>query len=444
MKLRQTLMRTAAVAVTLFSFAAFANPARPNLSGRVLGEDGAPVANATVFVYTAGPKVGSGVVCPSCYPDCSKRTKTSAQGTFALGSLDPQLIFRLLVVAPGYESRFVTKVDPAEGDRTISITITPLGPEKLKSPNRIGGLVLDEAGKPVVGAVVGPEGAKYGTGTTWGGTDRFVDPMAVTDDQGRFQLYCSNIVQMVYAVVEGRGVAQRWVELKPGTDHLIRMQEGVSVSGNISRGGLPAPGVVVGLTTKDRTCGSYLHCDEIAATTNGFFTVANVPADREFVLYAKMDSLRGTGALVSKIFTTGKTGSRHNFGELEIKPAWRVAGQIKLSDGAPIPPNTRLFLGREEAWDHTEAELSADGRFEFTGVPTEAVGLSVRVPGYKFSKRNASLDWLNGGLVGRVTQDLPDLVLLMEPGTWRYNGEEGEPPDNVSQPRDKPLRGIPQ
>jgi hypothetical protein len=104
--------------------------------------------------------------------------------------------------------------------------------------------------------------------------------------------------------------------------------------------------------------------------------------------------------------------------------------------------NTRLFLGREGAWDHTEALLDAEGRFEFTDVPAESVGLSVRIKGYKFSKRNPSLDWLNGGLVGRVTGDLTDLTFLLEPGEWRYNGEEGEAPGGQSQPRDQPLRGA--
>jgi len=113
-----------------------------------------------------------------------------------------------------------------------------------------------------------------------------------------------------------------------------------------------------------------------------------------------------------------------------------------LSDGKPVPAKTRLFLGREQAWDHTEAEVGEDGRFEFKDVPAESVSLSVRVKGYKFSKRNPSLDWMNGGIVGRVTGDIPDLTLLMEPGTWRYNGEEGESPDGERQPRDKPLRGA--
>jgi len=114
------------------------------------------------------------------------------------------------------------------------------------------------------------------------------------------------------------------------------------------------------------------------------------------------------------------------------------------SDGMPVPPGTRLFLGREKASDHTEALLDEAGRFEFKNVPAESVGLSVRIKGYKFSKRNPSLDWLNGSIIGRVDGDLTDLTFLMEPGQWRFNGPEEEdlPPGADRQPREKPLRGA--
>jgi hypothetical protein len=420
--------------------AAGAEPTGRDLSGRVFLEDDSPVTNATVFVYTAGPKTGSGVVCPSCYPDCNKRAKTSAHGDFTIASLDPTLLFRLLVVAPGYESQYVTKVDPARGAKTI--TLSRLSANKLHSPSRIAGLVLDASGKPLAGATIGPEGVSHGSSTSWGGTDRFVDPLAVTDERGQFWLFCTNGVDRVHAVVEGRAVAKRWVELTPGRDHLIRMQEGVTVTGTIRRDGQPVKGAVLGLVTKDRTCGSCLHGDELASDQNGFFLLPNVTSGREFVLYAKMDSMPADGATPAVIFTTGAAGTRHDCGILEVKPAQRVAGRIVLSDGARVPKGTRLFLGREPAWDHTEAMIDEDGRFEFRGVPEESVGLSVRVTGYKFSKRNASLDWLNGGLIGRVDGDIPDLTLLMEPGQWRYNGEEGEPPSGESQPGEKPLRGV--
>lgn len=417
-----------------------AEATRPDLAGRVLLNDGSPVTNATVFIYTAGPKVGSAVVCPSCYPDCNKKARTTATGEFKIPALDPNLIFRLLVVAPGFESQFAGKTDPAQGEKRI--TVAPLSEEKLKSKSRIAGLVMDEEGKPIAGATISPEGVARGSGTQWGGTDKFVDPLAVADEQGRFWLFCAEGVDAVHAVAEGRGVAKRWVELKPGRDHLVRMTEGVTVTGKVQRNGQPVRDVRFGLVTKDRICGNNLRCEELATDKDGFFLLANVPAGREFVLYAAMESLHGEGAVASKIFTTGASGTKLELGKLEVQPAHRVAGRVTLSDGKPVPAKTRLFLGREEAWDHAEAELDAEGRFEFRGVPAEAVGLSVRIPGYKFSKRNASLDWLNGGLVGRVDGNTGELTLLMEPGQWRFNGEEGEAPNGESQPRDKPLRGA--
>lgn len=66
-----------------------------------------------------------------------------------------------------------------------------------------------------------------------------------------------------------------------------------------------------------------------------------------------------------------------------------------------------------------KATLDAEGRFEFTDVPAGLVSMSARIKGYRFSKQNPSLDWLNGGIVGQVTSDITDLTLLMEPGEWR-------------------------
>lgn len=413
---------------------------RPDLIGRVVQRDDSPVTNATVFIYTAGPKTGTGVVCPSCYPDCNKRAKTDAKGAFKIASLDPNLIFRLLVVAQGYECVFAPKTNPAKGEKKI--TLDPLSEEKLNSKTRIVGTVMDEAGKPLAGAIIGPEGVARGTGTQWGGTDKFVDPLAVTDEHGRFWLFCAKDVDAVHAVAEGRGVAKRWVELKPGRDHLVRMQEGVAITGRVEKDGKPVKDVQVGVTTVDHAAGNFFRLDELATDKDGFFLLPNVPPDRDFVLYAKMESLHGQGALPSKVFKTGKTGTEMKLGKLAVQPAFRVAGRVVLSDGKAVPAKTRLFLGRQDAWDHTEAELDAEGRFEFRDVPAGSVGLSVRIKDYKFSKRNASLDWLNGGLVGRVDGDIGDLTLLMEPGQWRYNGDEGEAPNGESQPREKPLRGA--
>jgi hypothetical protein len=414
--------------------------ARPDLSGRVVREGGGAVNDATVFVYTAGPKVGTGIVCPSCYPDCSKKVKTSKQGDFLIPALDPRLRFRLLVVAPGCEPRFVEKVDPADGE--VKIVISPFSEEKLKSASMIMGMILDEKGQPVAGATVGPEGVAIGSSTHWGGTDRYVDPISVADEHGRFRLSCTNSVLKVHAVVEGRGVAKKWIELKPGRDHLVRMQEGITLTGSVRRDGRPVKGVLMGLSTKERMCGQFLRCEELATDQDGRFVVPNVPPNLEFVLYATMESLPDGGVLPAKVFTTEASGAKMDLGKLDVRAGNRVSGRVVLSDGKSVPPDTRIMLGREDAWDHQERILDTEGRFEFVGVPSESVGLSVRVKGYKLSKRNGSLDWLNGGMVGKVGGDITDLIILMDRGEWQYNGDEGDSPNGESQPRDKPLRGA--
>jgi hypothetical protein len=38
------------------------NAPRPDLTGRILTQDGSPVPEAAIFVYSAGPKVGRGTL----------------------------------------------------------------------------------------------------------------------------------------------------------------------------------------------------------------------------------------------------------------------------------------------------------------------------------------------------------------------------------------------
>jgi hypothetical protein len=87
-------------------------------------------------------------------------------------------------------------------------------------------------------------------------------------------------------------------------------------------------------------------------------------------------------------------------------------------------------------------DVAADGSFAFQGVPAESVALSVNVPAYPLSIRNPSLDRLNGfSIIGRVSGNLENLVILLEPGQSQHDWNRPSSPDD--QPRDKPLRGLP-
>ena len=292
----------------------------PDLTGRVLGLDGTPIAKATVFVYSAGPKQGTSTLCPYCYADCRKKARSDANGEFKIESLDPNLIFRLLVVAGGHESQLVKRVDPTNG--TAEIALKPLSDEDLQSPLRIKGLVIDEAGQPVPGAIISPEGVGFGNSTRWGGNNEVVEPLAVAGDDGRFVLFCkTNAIDAIYAVAEGPGVAQQWVTFKPGGDYLVRLPTGVTLTGRILRNGQPLANIQVAANTKDRVCGVYFNCDPVATDAQGRFQLLNVPPGREFVVSATMNSLHGPGTLPDKIITTGASGTVQDLGNLGVQPA---------------------------------------------------------------------------------------------------------------------------
>jgi hypothetical protein len=121
--------------------------ARPNLTGSVHAKNGDAVA-ATVFLATAGPKVGTSPFCPSCYADCQKSAKTDAAGNFKISSLDPQLRFQVLAVAKGFKPKYTENVDPAKGP--ISVSLDPIELADATPENCLHGRIQDAKGKPVV------------------------------------------------------------------------------------------------------------------------------------------------------------------------------------------------------------------------------------------------------------------------------------------------------
>src|SRR5436190_6078342 len=129
---------------------------RPGLVGHV--KSGEAIPKATIFIFTAGPKVGTSTFCPSCYADCRKSAKSDAQGEFKIESLDSQLLFRILVVAKGYKPKFVSKVDPATGPLTVELEAVES--REITSAKSIQGRVVDSEGKPIVGAVVEAHGIR--------------------------------------------------------------------------------------------------------------------------------------------------------------------------------------------------------------------------------------------------------------------------------------------
>ncbi len=300
------------------------------------------------------------------------------------------------------------------------------------------GRVLDPDGKPVVGATIGPRMAYYpdGTGTS---ACTGVDPMAITNARGEFTLLSEKPLKCLDLFVEARALARRCLlKVPPGEKPLdIVLQRGVTVQGRLLKDGRPVPNVALGLVQADRSSDKFLGDYTIGTDTDGRFAFINIAPQFDYYIYGKIDSLKSLGALPVHKVTVGPTDTTTDAGTLTLAPAHRLRGQVVLADGAKIPPDTRLMLSREFAWDSTFATLDEAGHFDLTGVPAEPVSLIVLIKGYRYSAKNPSLDALNPtSLTGRVDQDLAPLIILLEPG-------ERQPPDwKAQRPTDRPLRGV--
>lgn len=429
------------------SFAATTSPAHPDLTGIVIG-DKQPLNGALVYIYTAGVRVGTSPYCPSCYADCGKHAATDRTGKFKIASLDPSLIFRILIVAEGYEPTFIPQIDPAKGPIKAELKRRKQAADVYHT---VRGTVVDQNKRPVVGAEVSPYGIKNSKGRWWGATDGEVDPLSVTNDRGEFSLITREADIHVDLDVRARGLASAKFALQPtGRKNQLQLVRGGEINGRLIYDGKPIAGATVGLVQADRRVESFVGEQSIGTDKEGRFKFVNVKPREQMYVYAKMDSLADAGVAVPIMkLESPATDETSDVGDLHVQAAHTVRGVVKLSNAGTIPPNTRLLLSREDAWDSRIVSINEDGTFEVTGVPEEEVSISVRVRGYHLSDKNGSLDPMNSNLIGRVPNDISGLEILLEPGEFSYDqlrnlsAEERQAmTDRIIAAKKAPLRGV--
>jgi uncharacterized GH25 family protein len=354
--------------------------------------------------------------------------------------LDRSLLFRLLIVAPGYEPTFFPKVDPLKG---------PLE-ALLKARNRtnpisqtILGRVVDAEQRPVPRAVVSVDTTVIGN-TFHGWPPDGTDPLAVTDDNGEFSISSPAKFDSMMLRVEARAMARgMFSEVRPGPKRRdLKVTEGAAIKGRVLWKGQPLKDVVIGACGTDRTIGNFTGDFVMACQGDGRFLLPNMPPDREYFIYGLMNSLTNYGTLPLTRVKPGGDGNTYDLGKVEVSAGNRLAGQVELADGNPVPPGTRLTIGRDDAWDVLAVLLPEDGRFDIPNLPAnEPLNLSVALKGYRPSARNASFERLNGfGLAGQLQSDKTNLVFLLEPGKTEPGQFDNEPEEE--QPRRLPLGGI--
>ena len=385
---------------------------RATVTGKVTDADGKPVDKATVMVYSAGVRKGYSVFCPTCWVDCGKRTTTDAEGNYKISNLDPELVFDLLVMRDGYSSMHVRKVDYEKGPAETAALKARTSPEDSKQYVR--GQVVDAHGRPVRDALVEQQGVTYRgpegrVMTRFGGVQDLIDALAVTNEKGDFEIAFSKPAVSMILNVQPRGMSAKLFTEPTGEDRkVLTVTDGATIRGRLVRDGKPVANAEIGLSTHSRRSGTVLPELRVGTKEDGTFAITNVPAGRVYYLYGKMESLAGQGLAGELVeCETKDDGQEVDLGDVQVKAGYTVHGRVVLNDGKPIPPDMRVNLFHDRAFDSQSVPLGSDGRFEIKGLAGGVYELMPSVRGYRLPE----------GSTGEVLvhRNLENLVFTLEP-----------------------------
>lgn len=343
------------------------------IRGVVLTETGVPVPKARVDISTAAPKEGPALFCPSCYSDCQKWTTTNAEGNFELGDLDTSLKFRLVISAAGYRTHQTGLLAPDLEPRELQLAERP----KNQDPSRIvKGVVKDEEGLPISGALISPYFVINRQGLRSSSTTGLLP--VVSDADGYFEMDLSDGIEGLDVILSANGFCDRkGDDFKPRTQiREFELLEGVRIVGRVESTGQPVPGIRVAVAPKyGLVRGEAFPQGPRPAVTDsdGRFELLNIAPGMQYCVYSVVGD--GNRSLSKAVIETQRfiapiSGETIDLGELEIVAPVSLGGRLVRSDGEPVG-EMFLRLNRESARDLIKVPVARDGAFRIDGLPPE-------------------------------------------------------------------------
>jgi hypothetical protein len=322
--------------------------------------------------------------------DCGKRTITDGEGTYSISGLNPDLVFKLLVVRNGYKTVFLDKVDPSKGaaeDAVLKVAAVVAGPSQA-----VQGRVVDDHGNPLRDVVVEQQGVTFngprGPGRSFGPDDSpdWIQPLAATDEHGEFEIAYTKPAVEITLNVSPRAMAPKLVTLPTGPEkRTISVTQGATLRGPLLQpDGTPAANAEIGVFVHSRMAGTVFPEVRIGTKDDGTFAITNIPAGRIWYVYPKVESLAARGLAGDAVLVETKDdGEEVDVGTINLRTGYTLRGKLMLSDGKPIPPDMHVTLSSDAAFDTQIATVAEDGSFEFRGLPKGVYSIAPGVRGYK-------------------------------------------------------------
>ena len=228
------------------------------------------------------------------------------------------------------------------------------------------------------------------------GTPAGLDPIAVTNEKGDFEITNSDPMLKMALVVEPRAMAPKFAILPTGPErHTIRVSDGAIVRGRLTENGKPFASAEIGLSPRQSwlgkpnliISGSFYQEMRIGTKEDGTFAITGVPFQEDWSIYGKMESISSRGATAPIAVTTAHDGQDVNVGDIPIKRGFRLRGKVVLSDQKPMPDGMTIFISSDITRDAKTVPLAHDGTFEFVGLAAGNYSLGPAVRGYSPPKR---------------------------------------------------------
>jgi hypothetical protein len=253
------------------------------------------------------------------------------------------------------------------------------------------------------------------------GSIKGLEPIAVTNPKGEFELAYSEKATGMILRVEARGMATKLIAVPTGPGReTITVSDGALIRGRLVNHGKPVAGAEVGLIAQDR--GGFLDklkvfghpYEEIRIGTqeDGSFVITNVPAPVDWYVYGKMEAITALGATDPVKCTTTRDSEEVNVGDIQIIPGHRLRGRITLSDGGAMADGMRVTISADRAWDSQTAVIGHDGHFEFVSLPTGKYEIFTSVLGYRLQKNRHIIE-------ATIDRDIDDFAIALDPARSR-------------------------